>query len=114
MCHAYFLDFLFLLEIRNSSNRVLNLQQGLGYDHSHIIDPKGLGGGLVLFWKSSYIVIVLHTDKRIIDVKVTLGSLEFLISFVYGDPMHHLRQAVQDDLTLIFQLEKNRGWLWET
>ncbi|KAL1198728.1 hypothetical protein V5N11_002991 [Cardamine amara subsp. amara] len=97
MYRAHFPDFLFLLETKNSSDRVLNMQQSLGYVHSHIVDPEGLSGGLALFWKSCYTVVVLQSDKRIIDVKVTLGRLEYFISFVYGDPARHLQQEVWDE-----------------
>lgn len=75
---------------KNSKDRVLNLQQGLGYDLVHIVDQEGLNGGLVLFWKASYRVEVLHSDKRIIDVKVNLGALDLFMSFVYGDSTRHL------------------------
>ncbi|CAL9233524.1 unnamed protein product, partial [Arabidopsis halleri] len=101
MRRLYFPDFLFLMETKNSSRHVLNAQGWMGYDHSHIVDPEGLSGGLVLFWKAAYEVEVLHSDKRIIDVKVTLGSLMFFISFVYGDPVQHLRQPVLERLTEI-------------
>lgn len=49
-----------------------NLQKGLRYDQVHIVDLEGLSGGLVLFWTVSYKVKVLHSDNRIINVKVNL------------------------------------------
>lgn len=52
-----FPDFLF------SSNHMVNLQQLLGYDYAHIIDPEGLSGGLTLFWKVSYNVEMFRSDK---------------------------------------------------
>lgn len=62
-----------------------------------------------MFWKASYEVEVLRSDKRIIDTKVKLGSLWFFASFVYGDPAWHLRQDVWDNLTTI-GLARNDPW----
>ncbi|KAG7582623.1 Zinc knuckle CX2CX4HX4C [Arabidopsis suecica] len=109
MRRDHFPDILFLLETKNSSNHVLNMKQWLGYDNVHIIDPEGLSGGLALFWKASYEVEVLHSDKRIIDTKIKLGSLWFFTSFVYGDPVCQLRQDVWDNLINI-GLTRNEPW----
>ncbi|KAG7536410.1 Reverse transcriptase domain [Arabidopsis suecica] len=98
MRREHFPDFLFLMETKNSSTHVLKVQRWMGYDHSHIVNPIGLSGGLALFWKNSYEVEVINSDHRIIDVKVKLGSLSFFISCVYGDPSTHLRQLVWDKL----------------
>ncbi|KAG7593815.1 hypothetical protein ISN45_Aa01g026030 [Arabidopsis thaliana x Arabidopsis arenosa] len=75
MRREHFPDFLFLLETKNSSIHVKKIQQWMGYDHSHIVDPIGLSGGLALFWKTAYEVEVISSDKRIIDVKVKLEKL---------------------------------------
>lgn len=40
-------------------------------------------------------------DKRVFDVEVKCGSLHFFISFVYGDPVRHLRPEVWERLTQI-------------
>jgi len=71
-------DIMFLLETKNSSNRVLEVKKWMGYDNAHLLDPEGLSGGLALFWKSSYDIEVLHSDKRIIDTKIKFWSLEFM------------------------------------
>ncbi|KAG7585295.1 Ribonuclease H domain [Arabidopsis thaliana x Arabidopsis arenosa] len=110
MRRKHFPDFLFLMETKNSSNHVSKVQRWMGYDHSHIVDPVGLSGGLALFWKNSYEVEVINSDHRVIDVKVKLGSLSFFISCVYGDPASHLRQAVWDKLIDIGTI-RNEPWL---
>ncbi|KAL1200001.1 hypothetical protein V5N11_007210 [Cardamine amara subsp. amara] len=110
MRREHFLDFMFLLETKNYSNHVLKMKGWLGYEECHLVDPEGLSGGLALFWKSSYEVEILQSDKRIIDIKVKLGSLSFFISFVYGDPVRHLRQEVWEKLTDIGSL-REEAWL---
>lgn len=66
---------------------------------NYLVDPRGLSGGLALFWKTSYEFEVLHSDKIIIVVNVKLESLSFFISFVYGDLIRHLHQEVWNRLT---------------
>ncbi|KAL1209991.1 hypothetical protein V5N11_020552 [Cardamine amara subsp. amara] len=101
MRREHFLDFLFLLETKNSSHYVLKMQRSLGYDMVQLVEPERLSDGLALFWKSSYEVEVLRAEKRIIDVKVKLRAICFFISFGYGEPARHLRQGVWDSLTEI-------------
>lgn len=62
-----------------------------------------------MFWKTSYEVNILHSDKRVIDVAVKLGSLKFFISFVYGYPARSLQQQVWDKLIDIGS-EREEPW----
>ena len=109
MCREHFPDFLFLLETRNSSRHVSNFQISLGYDHSFMVDPVGLSGGLALFWKNSYEVEIPFSSNRIIDVKVKIGSLCYFMSFVYGDPVRQRRQEVWNMLQDIGE-QRTGGW----
>lgn len=54
-------------------------------------------------WKYCYAVEILESNSRIIDVKVKLGSMNFFISFVYGDhvSVSSYRQIVWDRLVSI-------------
>lgn len=63
---------MFLLEMKNSRDHVLNVQSWMSYDRAQVFYLEGLTGGLAMFWKASYEVKVLHSDKRIIDVQVKL------------------------------------------
>lgn len=51
------------------------------------VEPEGLSGGLALLWKNSYPVTVLSSDKIIIDLKISFGSISYFMSCVYGDPV---------------------------
>lgn len=85
---------MFLLETKTSSDHVLGFQRSLGYDHNFLVNLDNLSGGLALFWRSSHIVDILYSDNRLIDTKVTVGSVVYFISFVYGDPMRQRRRVV--------------------
>ncbi|KAL0771896.1 hypothetical protein Bca101_037047 [Brassica carinata] len=109
MCCGHLPEFLFLLETKNSSDHVKDVTRSLGYDHSFLVDPVGLSGGLALFWKQMHEVEVLSASNRIIDTKVKAGNLVFFMTFVYGDPVRQRREEVWNDLKTI-GLNRNEGW----
>ena len=109
MCREHLPDFLFLLETKNSSDHVEGFKRSLGFDHSFLVDPVGLSGGLALFWRNSHEVEILSSSDRIIDARVKQRDLVYFISFVYGDPVRHKRQIVWDNLKTI-GLNRNAGW----
>lgn len=106
----YFPDFLFLMETKQKLGYMKGLQQSLGYDHLVTVEPVGLSGGLAVFWKDSYSVSVLSSDKRIIDMKVGLGSVGFFLTCVYGDPVKAKRQEVWERLIDI-GLVRDEAWI---
>ncbi|KAG2267781.1 hypothetical protein Bca52824_062336 [Brassica carinata] len=89
------------METKQKFEFVNGLKKTLGYDKLITVEPEGLSGGLALMWKDSYNVVVLSTDKRIIDLKVSIGSTSFYLSCVYGDPVRTIRREVWDRLTHI-------------
>ncbi|XP_013608138.1 PREDICTED: uncharacterized protein LOC106314876 [Brassica oleracea var. oleracea] len=109
MCREHLPDFLFLLETKNSSDHIEGFKRSLGYDHSFLVNPVGLSGCLVLFWRNSHEVEILSSSDRIIDARVKQRYLVYFISFVYGDPVRHKRQIVWDNLKTI-GLNMNAGW----
>lgn len=78
-------DLLFLMETKQKFEYISGLRKRLGYNHVITVEPVGLSGGLAVMWKDSYLVhtkkrkdsyqvVVLSSDKRIIDLKVTCGA----------------------------------------
>lgn len=108
MVREHLMDFLFLIETKNSRDHVMKFQSSLGYDHCYLVDPVGLSGGLALFWRSTYEVEVLSVSNRIIDIQVKIGALRFFMSFIYGDPVRHRRHAVWEVLR---DISLNSWWL---
>lgn len=82
----------------------------MGYDRLITVEPEGLSGGLAVLCKDSYQVEVLSSDKRIIDLKVQLGSISFFLTCVYGDPVKTKRKEVWDRLVNI-SLRRDDAWL---
>lgn len=63
----------------------------------------------MLFWKNAHVVDVLYSENRLIDTKVTIGSVVYYMSFVYGDPVRHLRRIVWEKLQNI-TLHRDAAW----
>ena len=106
----YYPDLVFLMETKQKYDYIVGLKKQLGYDHVFTVEPEGLSGGLALLWKDNFQVSVLSSDKRIIDLKVTVGSTSCYISCVYGDPVMARRQIVWDRLVNL-GLRRDAAWL---
>ena len=61
-------------------------------------------------WKDSYKVVILERDKRLIDVKVSYGSMVFFLTCVYGDPVTARRKEVWNRLEDIGLL-RDEAWM---
>lgn len=110
MRRRFFPDFLFLMEVKQQSKCMVYMKKELGYDDMTTVEPIGLSGGLAVMWKKNFKVDILSRDKRIIDLKVQMGSMVFSISCVYGDPARNRRNRVSERLTDI-GLVQNEPWL---
>ncbi|KAL0705016.1 hypothetical protein Bca4012_071441 [Brassica carinata] len=106
----YFLDFLFLMETKQRFQYMMGVKKKLGYNNLVTVEPVGLSGGLAVLWKKSYKVNVLFRDKRVIDIKVEVGSLSFFLTCVYGDPMVARRKVVWDHLANI-AVRRDEAWI---
>lgn len=106
----YFPDLLFLMETKQKCKYMDDLKRELGYDMLFTVEPVGRSGGLALLWKRSYDIEILSSNKRIIDIKLTMGSLFFFVSCVYGDPVREKRREVWDQLISI-GIRRDEPWL---
>ena len=110
MRKKYFLDFLFLSETKQKDPYMLGLQKTLGYNKMFTVAPIGLSGGLAVFWKDCYKVEILSSDKRIIDLKVEFGSIQFFLTCVYGDLVRENRHHVWERLENI-GVARDNAWI---
>ncbi|KAL1220562.1 hypothetical protein V5N11_003271 [Cardamine amara subsp. amara] len=98
------------METKQKLDYIESLKNSLGYNELVTVEPVGLSGGLVVMWKSSYKVEVLFSDKRIIDLKIQVGSMVFFLSCIYGDPVPAMRNLVWEHITSI-GMEQDDAWV---
>lgn len=60
-CRLYTPDIIVLLETKNNSRNYVYLKMKLGMEFMHAVEPKGIGGGLCMFWRVASHVILANT-----------------------------------------------------
>ncbi|XP_018479618.1 uncharacterized protein LOC108850618 [Raphanus sativus] len=89
----YFPEIVFLMETKQSKDKVVDLKVVLGYDRVMVVDPIGLSGGLALMWKREVSVEVKFADKS-----VRFRGQCFFVTFVYGEPSQQGKKKVWERL----------------
>lgn len=92
---------MFLMETKNCRNVLEDLKVWLGYDKVFTVNPRGLSGGLAVFWKSDIKLEFKFADKNLIDMKVQFGEFSFFQSCIYGQPSSEGKEIVWERLSRI-------------
>ncbi|KAF8048358.1 hypothetical protein N665_2550s0001 [Sinapis alba] len=71
---THFPEIMFLKETKKCKDVVVNLKLWLGYDRVFTVEPRGLSGGLAVFWKSNIKMEIKYADKNLIDMQVRFGE----------------------------------------
>jgi hypothetical protein len=81
-------SIVFLSETRQQKERVQNLKNRLGMNNCFIVDGRGKGGGLVLFWKQEIKIWILSYAMHHVDTLIWDGShhAAWRGTFIYGEP----------------------------
>ncbi|OMO52011.1 reverse transcriptase [Corchorus capsularis] len=95
-------DFVFLMETRNCQEFVNKVGKSLRFKEGVIVDPIGLSGGLVLWWKENLVVNIVEMNKNFIDIFVDKGdgSGNYRITWIYGAPSLEERRGVWDKIKM--------------
>ncbi|KAM1525460.1 hypothetical protein ACFX10_009921 [Malus domestica] len=63
-------DIVILLETKNKSSRYGYLKKRLGMEFLHAVEPKGIRGGLCVFWRDGSKILLVKSADHMIEVKV--------------------------------------------
>jgi hypothetical protein len=82
----------FVSKTRQQASRVSNLKSRLAMDNSFLVDGKGKGGGLALYWDNSIKLNIVSYGMHHINMLIWDGDhhTSWHVTFVYGE------QRVQD------------------
>lgn len=79
-------NLVFLMKTKNKQHAVDRFRRRLNYQNAFIIDPVGIGGGLVLLWDEDESVEVVDSKENFIDIvcKNFDSGERMRITFVYA------------------------------
>ena len=104
-------QFLFLMETKNKKEKLEMLRRRNGFEDACYVDPKGLSGGLAVWWKEQGVVKVLGKNKNLIDMQVEdMGyGIQYRVFWVYGPTDYEERKDVWE---LISERGRDIGIPW--
>jgi len=90
----------FLLETKNSEVMVRRIQCRLHFPNSFIVDPRGLAGGIVLFWTNQVTLDVFRSTPDYIDMLYNdfQDDWTMRITCIHALYVYHTRQLFWDEL----------------
>ncbi|KAK4254647.1 hypothetical protein QN277_010000 [Acacia crassicarpa] len=93
-------SIIFLMETKMCAGKVTKIRMKCGFSHELVVEPRGLTGGLTVWWLDNISLTVLFKSQNIIHVAAESDSFSTpkLISFVYGPPKEGERRLVWNSL----------------
>ncbi|KAM2502553.1 hypothetical protein ACFX1W_033092 [Malus domestica] len=64
-------DIVILLETKNRSYRYAYLKKRLGMDFMHAVEPRGIAGGMCIFWRTYDLVMLVNYSEFFIEVGIS-------------------------------------------
>ncbi|KAK4273673.1 hypothetical protein QN277_017018 [Acacia crassicarpa] len=88
------------METKMKSVKLKEIRVKCGFDQEVMVEPRGLVGGLAMWWMNSVDISVLYKSNNIIHTVVESNSLNTpkLMTFIYGPPKEGERRLTWDIL----------------
>ncbi|KAK4259860.1 hypothetical protein QN277_006150 [Acacia crassicarpa] len=89
-------SIIFLMETKIKLARIRKIRSKCGFIHDLYVEPKGLAGGLALWWHGGISLSVLYKSKNSIHTIIESASLKVpkYATFVYELPKERERRVV--------------------
>lgn len=71
----------FLMETKNKKEKLEKIRKRLNFSGYVYVNPRGISGGLALWWNKEVDVSVLSSDKNLIDSKVYFHDMRLYAQF---------------------------------
>jgi hypothetical protein len=88
LVRTFYPKIVFLSEVRKQKHRVINLRSRVSLNNVFVVEGKGKGSGLALFWDDSIKISILSCGLHHIDTLVWDGKhhAAWRGTFMYGEP----------------------------
>ncbi|GJV90120.1 reverse transcriptase [Tanacetum coccineum] len=91
LCRVHRPDIVFLKETKNKEAKLESIRRSISFDGKFYVNHVGRSGGLALWWRNSYSLVIFYSNKNLIVVEGSSLSpyLSFHACFIYGT---HLKE----------------------
>lgn len=104
------LDFLALVETRQSGNSADEIGKKFGFDRHERVEATGYAGGIWCFWRNDKLVVqVVGKHNQFIHLRMQADGMTWLFTIVYGSPIPSQRRILWEKLK---ELSENVDLPW--
>ena len=103
---------MFLMETRAKESKVNEIRVKLKFDNMFCVEPKGLAGGLCLFWSKEVEVEIIAANRNYIHTLCRSRNYgdSWDCTFIYGNPHFNDRKALWGRVSVLHH-NQNSPWM---
>ncbi|XP_050125691.1 uncharacterized protein LOC126602918 [Malus sylvestris] len=103
-------DIVILLETKNNSRNYVHLKRRLQMEHLFAVEPRGIGGGLCVFWREDVQVILMNSEEFMIELKLWDETLNcyWRLFAIYASTDERKRRIQWKSLSKRIEQDKER------
>ncbi|CAN6722681.1 unnamed protein product [Malus baccata var. baccata] len=103
-------DIVILLETKNNSRNYVHLKMRLQMEHLFAVEPRGIGGGLCVFWKAEVQVSLMNSEEFMIELKLWDESFNcpWRLFAIYASTDERKRRSQWESLSKKIEKDKDK------